>query len=187
MYGDQIARITRDHCLAHLEALLDAANGLLDKPVTLIMPRTFDISSYVGGRTGVAGRETLPSLSIDAPNKVFAGVTEDNLWEFNYTGQVLGMVAARSGDEAESIAKCYVGAIETYINSHQHAPFDDTFNESGLPFRIAEFGWTRSSRFGATNLADASAGARAGSTFWTDGFRTDVFWTVSESGPGQHG
>ena len=173
--------------MEHLEAALAAANALLDKPVTVVMPKAFDISSMVGGRTGLAGRESLPSLSIDAAEKVFAGVTEDNLWEFVYSGELLGMVAARSADEAESIAKCYVAACETIINSHQRAPFSASFNEDALPFRITEFGWNRSTRFGAAQNTDTSEGQRAGAMYWVDGFRTSVFWRVSEGGPGQHG
>lgn len=187
MFGEAIARITRDHCMEHLEVLLAAANALLEKPVTLQMPKTFDISSIVGGRTGVAGRETLPSLSIDAPTKAYEGITEDDLWEFVYTGQILGMVSARSVDEAENIAKCYIAAMEQFVRLHLHAPFSASFNESGLTFSIVEFGWTRSNRFGAANLADTSEGQRPGATYWVDGFRLDVFWRVSERGPEQHG
>lgn len=188
MYNTQIATITRDHFAEHLRDLLDLANAATGlPPVTLVMPKSLEVSSIVGGRTGVAGRETLPSVSIDSSGKQALGTTDHDLIEYVYAGQIMGLVSGSNAQEVEQICKCYSAATELFIIEHLNAPFADSFDESNLPFRITEFGFAGSARFGAANVADDQKGAPASSRYWVDGFRTEVYWKVSEMGYGQHG
>lgn len=178
MYFEYIAELTRDHIRTHLGAYLSDANTGHTKKTALVMPKSFEASSYVGGLLGVT-RDTLPALAVNADNKEFSGSDED-LFVYLYTGQIAGMVTSGDALDVERQAKRYAALMELFVKEHLRLPHDDA-----LPFRIIEFAFQRVTFFGAADIQEQSTGKNTNS-YWIDGFLLDISWLVSEMGPGQH-
>ena len=187
MYYRLVAGTTRNHLVVHLADYLATAAADSDSPVHLSKPKSFEIASFVGGVVGLTGRNDFPALAIDAFDKTLSGTDDMGLFTYRYDGQITGMIAGSNAREVEQSAKAYAAAIEMFFRDHRYQPFADDFDASALPFSFVEMLWLRNEFYGATNLdvADEEEKGR-NQRFWTDGFRTEIAWTTSEAGSGQH-
>lgn len=174
MFFEQIATITRDHARTHLREYLDAVNALYADKVSLVLPKSFEVSSIVGGMAGVS-RATLPAYAVDTYTKTLATDVED-LNTYLYGGHFMGLVGGENQRGVEKVVKRHGAAVEMFIREHKLMPHDDIY-----PFLIVEFIFNRIEFFGAASLE------KEGRDFWIDGFRIDCSWRVSEIASGQHG
>lgn len=181
MFFEPVAELTRDHCREHLTAYLAEISAQYSDKVTLQQPKAFDVSNIVGGRVGISGRESLPSLSVGASSKQVTDMGGD-LYTYLYFGQFLGMVAGKNALEVERTCERYGAAIELYVMRHRFKPIPTGTNEALLPFMIQELFFRQTTFFGASNITDNDKKI----DYWVDGFKVDVGWVVSEAGPGQH-
>lgn len=173
MFFEQIATFTRDHHKEHMREYLNVVSGLYASKVPLILPKSYEVSSLVGGLAGVS-RQTLPAYSVDAYTKALATDTDD-LNTYVYGGHFLGLVGGENQNGIEKLVKRHGAAVEMFVREHRYFPHDEA------PFMIVEFVFNRVEFFGA------AAVEKDGKQFWIDGFRIDVGWRVSEQASDQHG
>lgn len=184
MYYRLVASLTRDHIKDHLAAYLARVEDEQDKKVKLILPKRFDVASYVGGVVGLTmtDNRSFPSVAIDALTRT-ESPTPENLYTYRYDGQINFMVNGSNPELVELQAKGYLAAFDMFAADHMYFPLDNGFDQSTLPFRITDFGITRSAHFGAANV---TAEEGASTKVWIDGGSCEIAWLVSEAGPGQH-
>jgi hypothetical protein len=179
----QIAALTRDHHRTHIREYLDLVNLTYDRPIALELPKQYDTTTILGGVVGVS-RETLPAYTCFAFRKLLSS-TNENLWTYQYEGRLNAMFAAATADQVEDITKRHQAATELFITRHgligQHLKDADPL--SATNFLIVEMIFQSSAFFGA---AQVKGSATDDAIYWIDGFQTDIVWTVSENGPGQH-
>ena len=168
--------------MQHLAALLDQESDNIDGKVRLQMPKHFDVASFVGGVVGLSGRNDFPACSIDAYSKQLAG-DDQSLWLYRYDGHITWMVGGDNADVVEQQAKGYGAALERFITTHANFPYAANYNASALPFMFNTFAFLRTEFMGASKVEVEQRGTRQ---LWVDGGRIELFWEISENGPGQH-
>jgi hypothetical protein len=184
LYYRLVASVTRDHIKDHLAAYLAIAEDAQDKKVKLLLPKRFDVASYVGGVVGLTmtDSKSFPAVAIDALTRT-ESPTPENLYTYRYDGQINFMVNGSNPESVELQAKGYLAAFDMFANDHEFWPLDNAYDQSDLPFKFTGFGVTRSAHFGAANVpAEEGKATRV----WIDGGTLEISWLVSEAGPGQH-
>lgn len=181
MFEEPLAAIIRDHCKEHMPALLTEVTARRGDAAQLPMPKRFEVSSLVGGTSGVS-RATLPAMAFDFDTKDFVGFNGDNnLWEYAYQGIISCLVVARTSEEVERLAKRYDAATELYVQRHQYLPMPSPIPPvTDWGFLITGFAFARSRRMGAAQVDEK------GAMVWIDGFTMEVEVRTSENGPFQH-
>lgn len=176
MFQEQIAQLTADHLRTHATAYLDeiAALNPTDQ-VTLVAPKSIRASSVVGGMVAELP-ELLPAYGVDALSKQPIPLS-DNLWTFQYEGQINGMVLASNEVEVDKLAKRHARAVEYFVRKHRllHQLATDDFEIISFEFLGSDFS-------GATPLSEDPASR----PLWVGGFSIDVTWMTSENGPEDH-
>lgn len=175
MFHEPVATIIRDHARTHLRDYFDQVNAQFTDRVALVLPKSFETASLVGGVAG-ASRETLPAFALDVYDKRAAEDAAD-IWTYLYDARFLGLVGGQSSSSVEKATKRYAAAMEMFVRQHQH-PMTVVGNTQ--PFLIAEFLHVRTSFFGAAQVSEQDI------AYWIDGFQIDATITVSENGPSQH-
>lgn len=178
MFQKQVATITRDHFRTHLREALDGINDQFaaTDQVPLDLPKMFDTRSLVGGRAGLE-RNSTPALAIHCDTKALATDTS-SMWDYVYSGKILGVFIANSADLVEDICERYGGAMEWLIRTHLH------ITHASANFQIVEMLFDQSQFFGAALVPDPKNPNSSG--YWFDGFQIDLHWAVAENGPFQH-
>lgn len=171
MYQEEIASTTADHLRTHIKDYLNAVSAKHSDKLSLVVPRSIDSASIVGGMISELPTK-LPAYAIDCLNKSFAG-TDENLFIYQYQGQINGMVAAASQDHVDKLTKRHSAAVEWFIREHLglHAL-------SGDGFTLLEFDYVETD-FSGAELVDESADRE----LWLGAFSINVFWFTSEDGP----
>lgn len=184
MHYRLVASLTRDHIKDHLAGYLARVEEAQDKPVKLVLPKRFDVASYVGGVVGLTmtDSKSFPSMAIDALTRT-ESPTPENLYTYRYDGQINFMVNGSNPESVELQAKGYLAAFDMFANDHEFWPLDNAYDQSDLSFKFIGFGVTRSAHFGAANV---TAEEGASTKVWIDGGSCEIAWLVSEEGPNQH-
>ena len=176
MYFEAIAELTCTHLRSHVEDYLEAisARYMGKDRVPLIVPKSIDATSVVGGMW-TEFDNILPQYGVDVLGRSFSGVA-DNLFEYEYPGQINGMVHAMDEQTVDRICKRHCEAVERFIKEHQlmHQHTNDQFS-------IIELGHSETTLSGAEQI-----NGEDNKTIWIAGFSVNVIWLVSEDGPSQH-
>jgi hypothetical protein len=181
VFYEQLAKLTRAHMQEHFTEYAALVNAHYDQVIQLDIPRTFEISTIVGGVVGIS-RDTMPAFAISANKRSFLDDDED-VWSYLYTGQISGMIGTtETAERVESMVRRYAGIFEMFIQNHRRLPASAAFDESQYPFRIKSFAAGDTEFLGAANLDEAE-----NMRIWIDGFTIEIAWEVVEAGPGQHG
>lgn len=175
MYFEQLSIAVKDHIRTHLADYIAVGNVGFEKPVKLVMPRSFTAASFVGGTIGLH-RDTLPALAVNFDTKD-QSPTDENLWSYMYSGALVGMVGANNGDDVERLAKRWEAMLERFVREHQVPP-----TPTDSPFLIVQLGFSRSQFFGAAQIPTKEGEQ----PLWVDGFVIEVACLLSEQGPGTH-
>lgn len=171
MYEKQIAQVTREHLVSHLPELLAEVERL--DQLKLIMPKAVEISSIVGG---IMDHKQMPAYALDVQTKELSAVN-DNLWEYNYVGQITGMVSGKTSIEVDDLVKGHKSAVELFCVRHHEAVFttaDPHFTIMGFEFSQSDF----------SGAIDRTTDPRK--PFWIAAFQIGIAWLVSEEPPMQH-
>lgn len=174
MFQEDIADWTATHLRTHIEAYLDEVNGRFSIPATLVLPKSIESTSVVGGLIS-SYNEILPQYGIDCADKEFSEAIGD-LYTYQYTGQINGMLHGTSRQAVDTAIKRHGAAVELFIKRHQflHEYVTDDFSFLELAMGTVSFS-------GAEDL-----GVVDGRQLWLAAFSIDVAWFTSEAGPGQH-
>lgn len=175
MYGEDLARETSRHLREHIKGYLDAISEEYegDKSVTLIVPKSIDFASVVGGLFTEFDK-ILPQYGIDILDKLLSP-DDTSLWSYEYTGQINGLVHAGSREAVDYIISRHERAVEKFIREHKVLHNFETDN-----FRLIEFVFAGLSFSGAEDI-------KGDQSLWMAGFSINCSWFTSESGPDQHG
>ena len=178
MYGENVARYTADHLRTHIKDYLDeiAAEYASTNPVTLIVPKSIDVSSVVGGLID-SYDEILPQYGIDTLGKI-PSQDDSALWSYEYPGQINGLIHGGSQEAVDLGIKRHERAIEQFIREHRLL---HNYVDPAGDFSILEFVFATVDFSGAEDLTTNER------SIWTAGFSVNCSWFTSESGPGQHG
>jgi hypothetical protein len=171
MYEKPIAQLTREHLVSHLPAYLAEVERL--DQLKLVMPKTVEISSIVGG---IMDHKHLPAYALDVQTKEFSTTTE-NLWTYIYVGQITGMVSGKSALEVDDLVKGHKSAVELFCVRHKDAVFttaDSAFTIIGFEFSQSDF----------SGAIDQTKNPKT--PFWVAAFQIGIAWLVSEEAPMQH-
>ena len=173
MFFEQIGEYTRAHLMTHLQAELAAEEDRHDDNIKLIMPKTMDVASMVGGVMQVA-RETLPQVAINILNKQSSPTAED-VYAYAYPGQMIVMVGGRDSDTVDKLGFRYASVFERLIKKHPHL-----HQESQDEFTLIGWVWNGTTFSGAMQLEreDSPVGE-----LWTQAVGLTVSWITSEFGP----
>ena len=173
MFYEQIGEYTRAHLMEHLPAELAAEEDRHDDTIKLVMPKTVDVASMVGGVMQVA-RDTLPQVAINILNKQ-ASPTNDNLYAYAYPGQLITMVGGRDSDSVDKLAYRYGSVIERLVKLHPHL-----HQNQEDEFTLIGWLWNNSTFSGAMQLErpDSPVGE-----LWVHAVGISVNWITSEFGP----
>lgn len=171
MYQEEIAAQTADHLRTHISGYLDRIASRHSDQITLLIPKSIEPASVVGGMVSELPNR-LPAYGIDCLNKVSAGMEED-LFLFQYQGQINGMIAAGSQDLVDKLAKRHAAAIELFVREHVGLHKFTTDNFSFVEMDYIE------TEFSGAELVDESEDRQ----LWLGAFSINVFWFTSEDGP----
>jgi len=178
MFHEQIGKLTADHLRTHIKAYLAAIEAEYTSTpkqgVTLTVPKSIEYSSLVGGMMTEFDK-ILPQYGVDVLSKV-GGEDIENLFTYNYIGQINGLVSATSRDAVDKLCSRHARAVEYFVKQHQFL-----HKESNANFSILAFGWINLEFSGAENLGEYND-----REIWIAGFSTDVVWAVSEDSMMQH-
>jgi hypothetical protein len=174
MFHEQIAKYTADHLRSHIEGYLVRINEQFTTPATLVVPKSIEPASVVGGMF-TAFNEILPQYGIDIVGKNFDESIGD-LNTFIYNGQINGMVNANSRAGVDTLALRHAAAVELFIKEHQfmHLYKTDDFSLLEVAFAGLDFSGAEE-----INTDDAQ--------LWVAGFSIDLAWWTSEDAAMQHG
>jgi len=176
MFQEDLAAYTADHLREHIEAYVEAINNRFpatDREVVRT-PVLIETSSLAGGVMAVE-LEKLPAYAVDCLDKQFIDVSE-NLYTYQYTGHIAGVVIANSQKSADHLVKRHESAVEKFIREHELL-----HKLTNADFTILRFYFLASAFSGAELEGETKRTQN-----WIAGFRCDVNWIVSESGPSQH-
>jgi len=176
MFQEQIAKLTADHLRTHIGAYLAAisAEYTAKEGVTLTVPKSIEYSSLVGGMMTEFDK-ILPQYGVDVLSKVI-GEDIENLFTYNYLGQINGLVSATSRDAVDKLCTRHARAVEQFIKQHQFM-----HNENNTNYRILGVGFAGLEFSGAENL-----GTYNDREVWIAGFSIDIIWATSEDSAMQH-
>lgn len=176
MYFEPIAELTADHLRTHIEAYLDEIatryNG--KDRVPLVVPKSIEATSVVGGMW-TEFDNILPQYGVDILGRTFSGVS-DNLFEYEYPGQINGMVHALDELTVDRLCKRHCEAVERFIKEHQ-LMHQHTNNQ----FTVIEIGHSETTLSGAENIQGDN-----NKSIWVAGFSINIVYLISEDGPSQH-
>lgn len=174
MFGERIAQETANHLRSHISAYLAEVNDQFTAEVTLVVPKSIEVASVVGGMF-TEYDSILPQYGIDVLNKVFLpeGL---NLFTYQYEGQINGLVHGNSQAAVDHAIKRHAAAVELFLKRHEvlHELNTDNFSIVGMYFQTVQFS-------GAEDLGEVE-----GTQTWVAAFSLDLVWVTSENGPGQH-
>lgn len=175
MFQEQLAEQLADHFRSHIKAYLEEANDAwpAGERETVRTGATVETASLAGGVMGIE-IEKLPAFAVDVNNKVVAQVSED-LFLYEYNGQIAGLVIAGSQRSVNRLAKRYERATEKFIKEHEMVHSLETADYTVV--RLV---------FQATDFSGAEEVTIEQKAVWIDGFRVDFSLVVSENGPRQH-
>jgi hypothetical protein len=173
MFFEQIGDYTRSHLRSHIRAYLLEQQTLHDDKIPLVMPKSIDLSSMVGGTIQVA-RDTLPQYAINVLSKSPSQIPED-YFAYNYPGQIMVLVGGRSAKDVDLLAMRHAAAIEKFAKEHPHLhQYSDADG-----FTLLHWIWNRTTFSGAMNLEGETD---SDGEFWVNGAQIDFTWTTSEMG-----
>jgi len=177
MFQEQIAKLTADHLRTHIGAYLAAIESeyTAKESITLTVPKSIDYSSLVGGMMTEFDK-ILPQYGVDVLSKIL-GEDNENLFTYNYLGQINGLVSATSREAVDKLCTRHARAVEHFIKQHQfmHQETNTNFALLAMAFGGLEFS-------GAENL-----GTYNDREVWIAGFSIDLIWATSEDSAMQHG
>lgn len=179
MYHEDLARLTADHLRAHIGAYLTAENARHTEKVKLIVPKSIEPASVVGGMF-TEFNNILPQYGIDVLDKVFMPDNSGDLFTYLYSGQINGLVHGSTQDSVDKLIKRHSAGVEFFIRNHL------TLHESSQTplsanFALLEFSYLQTQFSGAEDLGEVE-----GSHTWMAAFSIDCAWLTSEDGPGLH-
>jgi len=177
MYHEQIAKYTADHLRSHIKVYLDEISARYTGKdiIPLVVPKTISATSVVGGMW-TQFDQILPQYGIDIFGRQFSQSSE-NLFLYEYVGQINGMVHASSEDTVDKTIKRHGEAVERFIKEHQLL---HQAEPNGL-FRVIEFGHADTDFSGAEQIQ-----GEENKFVWVAGFSINVAWLISEAAPYQH-
>lgn len=176
MYQEDIARQTATHLRSHIKDYLDAISLEYtgDLAVPLIVPKRIDIASSVGGMINEFD-QILPQYGIDVLGKSLSP-DDASLWDYEYLGQINGLVHAGSREAVDLIIDRHARAVEVFIRQHRLLHKFQNNN-----FSIVEFVFAGVDFSGAEQISDETR------TTWLAGFSMNCSWFTSEDSPDDHG
>lgn len=180
MYHEDLARLTADHLRTHIEVYLTEENARYNDKVKLIVPKSIEPASVVGGMF-TEFDNILPQYGIDILEKVFIPDNSGDLFTYLYTGQINGLVHASTRDAVDKLVKRHGASVERFVRQHQTLHDWQTPVPLNENFRITEFAFSAIQWSGAEDLGEVE-----GAHTWMAGFSCDCAWVTSEEGPGQH-
>lgn len=173
MFFEQIGEYTRAHLQTHIAEYLSEQQSLFDDKLPLVLPKTIDVSSLIGGVMQVA-RDTLPQYAINIVNKR-PSTRLENLYLYEYPGELMLMVGGNSASDVDRLAWRHATALEKFIKEHQ--TFHQHSDTDG--FLLMDWVWISTTIMGAMQLEkeDSPVGE-----LWVNAAQLDVIWTTSEMG-----
>jgi hypothetical protein len=181
MFQEEIANITAAHLRGHIGGYLDVLAARYGDSVALVVPKAIETDNLVGGVYNSSVGD-MPAYAVDIIDKIFAGENPDGLWIYNYSGHIAGIVEAQGEVGANRLVKRHEQAVEQFVRDHLFMHLEDSQLSDPNDFNIHELGFTGAAFSGAEMI-----GKENDREHWIAGFRVDLLWIVSESGPGQHG
>jgi len=179
MYHEALAALTAVHLRTHIEAYLTDENAKHSDKTKLVVPKSIDAASVVGGMF-IEFDNILPQYGIDVFEKVFIPDNSGDLFTYLYTGQINGLVHASTREAVDKLCKRHGASVERFIREHLtlHEFQGPRLNDE---FLVTEFSFTSIQWSGAEDLGEVE-----GAHTWMAGFSADCAWVTSENGPGQH-
>jgi hypothetical protein len=175
MFQEDIAEIVADHLREHIAGYLEEIQSQYTDGVKLVLPKRVATANLVGG-VYAADLNVLPAYALDIIEKDFIP-NDENLWLYQYTGHLAGIVSANSEESANKIVKRHERAVEQFVRDHN------------LVHQVTRPLWSmREMGFGGAGFSGAELAAEdvENRKLWVAGFRIDLVWLISEEGPRQH-
>lgn len=179
MFQEEIANLTADHLRAHIGAYLTTVEDIYADGIKLQIPKSIETANLVGGVYN-AEPKAMPAYAVDIISKAFNGVDPDSLWTYSYDGHIAGVVSGGSEASVNAMIKRHEQAVEKFVREHEfmHKQVNVLI---GNDFSIHELGFTGAAFSGAELVEEKN-----NRQVWIAGFRIDLIWVISESGPNQH-
>lgn len=178
MFHEDIGNTTAEHLRTHIEDYLDLINSRYTDKATLVVPKSIDVTSVVGGLF-TEYNSILPQYGIDILNKE-QSPDADNLWTYIYTGQINGMVHGTSDEAVDKMVHRHGAAAEYFVR--QHLTLHETPGLTSKDYTIIQFLFSNIEWSGAEDVGEVD-----GRQTWLGAFSLNCLWEVSEEGPDQHG
>lgn len=181
MFQEEVANLTAIHFRSHFDGYRDIIQARYPDAVKLQLPKKVETDNLVGGVYNAKVSE-MPAYAVDIIDKAFAGNTDESLWLYQYQGHIAGVVSGSGEQSVNRLVKRHEQIAEMFVREHEflHAR-ESAFIDDPNDFSIREMGFAGAAFSGAELI-----GEEQNRQTWIAGFRIDLVWIVSESGPYQH-
>lgn len=179
MYQEEVAKITADHLRTHISSYLATVQAIYTDAIKLQVPKSIETDNLVGGVYN-AEPQDMPAYAVDIIDKAFAGTDLDALWIYTYGGHIAGVVSGGSEASVNMMIKRHEQAVEKFVRDHQFMHQQENVFV-GNDFRFKELRFIDAAFSGAELVTTGDQ-----REVWMAGFRVDLAWDISESGPWQH-
>lgn len=176
MFQERLSIIIADHLRVHIGAYLEEVEGWFpgSKVATLVVPKSINTAGQVGGVAKDLDK-ILPAYAVDILPKTFAGVSDENLFLYQYAGHIAGMARSGSEESVNRIIKRHYSAVELFVKRHWllHKATNDQFTVVEMMFVDSDFSGSEPIEEGPKEQ-------------WVAAFRIDLQITTSEDSYFQH-
>lgn len=180
MYQEEAADLTAGHLREHLQAYLIQVSRIYADQTVLAFPRTIETNNLVGGVYNTS-TDKMPAYAIDLISKQFDGQSNEGLWLYNYEGHIAGVVSGNDEAQVNKMVKRHEQATEMFVKDHVHL-HQMSHVLPGNDFTIMGLGFVGAAFSGAEQVDETNEDNQ----IWIAGFRIDLLWILSETGPGDH-